>query len=154
MKLNASIPYSWLQWSLSLKSQCHSSGCAIGDERHLPDLSLHFSRNYRATLQPFLTSFLKPAPFPSGPPTMQRVSLNMQGKQRGLECPELALASCLPSVVNDQQQVEPANGESNKPPESCPPSCAQFVLLLGLWRTRGEASAAISLWPWLLESSA
>lgn len=28
------------------------------------------------------------------------------------------------------------------------------VLLLGLWRTRGEASAAISLWPWLLESSA
>lgn len=96
----------------------------LGMKGIFPDLSLHFSRNYRATLQPFLTSFPKPAPFPSGPPTMQRVSLNMQGKQRGLECPELALASCLPSLVNDQQQVEPADGESNKPPGSCPPSCA------------------------------
>lgn len=112
-----------------------------------PSISLHSSRNYRATLQPFLTSFLKPAPFPSGPPTTLCISLNIQGKQRGLECPELALASCLPSFVNDQQQVEQANGESNKPPGSCPPSCVQSVLLLCLLRTWREPSAAISLWP-------
>lgn len=76
----------------------------------------------------------------------------MQEKQRGLECPELALASCLPSIVNDQQQVEQANGESNKPRGSRPPSCMQSVLLLCLWRT-WDASAAIFLWPWLLESA-
>lgn len=52
----------------------------------------------------------------------------MQREQGGLECPKLALTSCLPSFLNDRQQVESSNGESNKPQRSCPPSSEQSQL--------------------------
>lgn len=58
-----------------------------------------------------------------------------RGQQGGLECPGPALASCLPSFLNDQQQVEWANRESNKPPRSCPPFSEQSLPALYLGRT-------------------